>query len=205
MLTRSIYFGSRKIKLGKKERFTTLHAAPYKSSQWGITTITSRTKKDKNSCNVYLRFWQKRENFYGFPEPYLIATPSAGEWGTELLDAHNLSHVLVRGVTGHQVMIGKLVFFHCTWKYGFTIIFFLWNGNKILMYKLFPQKSSVGTKDKPEKQQNRSFKKCSQMTLNLIFKWMKNPMTHITLGLQSFSSNFQKLSKISTSNLFTIL
>ena len=91
-------------------------------------------KKKKNSCNENLEFWQKGKSYIacGFLKAYLIATPPAGERGTQLLDAHDLSHVLERGVTGHQIIVGKLVFFHYSWKHDFLIIFstkYKWKSN----------------------------------------------------------------------------
>lgn len=54
-----------------------------------------------------------RHEFPHLPET-LVTAPPVGEGGPQLLDTHDLSHVLVRGVTGHQVMIGELIFFHYT-------------------------------------------------------------------------------------------
>lgn len=55
---------------------------------------------------------QEKEKEKPHAKKHLITAPAVGEGRPLFLDAHDLPHVLVGGVGGHQVVIGQLVLLH---------------------------------------------------------------------------------------------
>lgn len=157
-------------------------------------SITIKTRKKKNPCNEHLGFWQtEKKSVYKlvtatwWRRPHLVARPPVGEGGPQLLHAHDLPHVLIGRVTGHEVMIGKLVLLHYTWKYGFMTCYFLWSGNKSQVYILFSKKSWFSTKDKLRLKNNKINLEKNVPTWQSNFKkWIKSLINHIIIGLQAF-------------------
>lgn len=103
-----MYFGSSKIKQEKGTDNVT-YCTYLHINSCNDTPLSSQQRKRIPAISIW-NFGKRRKDL----QPHLVAAPPVGEGGPQLLDTHDLSHVLIRGVTGHQVMIGELIFFHYT-------------------------------------------------------------------------------------------